>query len=142
MYVLIGPFCCCPLFSSLRSCSAFSSRSSYELKRNQIISISHYFQTYSTVVFAQNLNEVGNGKICDLMLPSQLQDHVRLQEVIAFVQHCSEAIIKSFAKEKLHQIFNNFWLTTLCCIFDSVLKIAQIYKRSTSVNYGELLITL
>ena len=60
--------------------------------------------TVSIVRNITNLDEVRHGEVHDVVFPGELQDHVRVQEVVTLEQARREAVVSLVVKEVSQQI--------------------------------------
>ena len=62
---------------------------------------------YLSEVFSEDLDQVGHGKVQDVVPPGQLQDHIRTEEVVAREEAGSEAVGPPDLKEPTNQTLRN-----------------------------------
>ena len=63
------------------------------------------------------LNKVRHGKVHDVVFPSQLQDDIRVQQVIALEQAGCKTVVCLVVKEVSQQILNKFFFINMGKIF-------------------------
>ena len=55
--------------------------------------------SYLSSVLAHDLNKVGHGEVHDVVLPCELQDDVRMEEIVTLEETSSETVVSLVVEE-------------------------------------------
>ena len=56
------------------------------------------------------LNEVGHGEVHDVVFPGELQDDIRMEEVVTLEQTRREAVVCLVVQEVAQQVLKRVWV--------------------------------
>lgn len=84
---------------------------------------------YLSEVFSEDLDQVGHGKVQDVVPPGQLQDHVRTKEIVAWEQARSEAVRPPDLKEPTNETLRNLDVSRVTCILHGILCTCEKEER-------------
>ena len=66
------------------------------------------------------LDEVRHGKVDDIVTPSEFQNHIRMEKVIALEEAARETVEITLFQEPSQKLFSNFSVLRLSCVFHGI----------------------
>lgn len=121
------------------SCSLYIEKNTNKKEKKKLTfiicrEVLSFFITYFSKVFPHYLDEVRHCKVHNVMPPSQLQDHIRVQQIIGCEETGSEALPFTFLQEPLQKILRQLRVLGLGCILHGILKQQHYNNKNITRN--------